>query len=122
MELSGLGKAEPSPGELRVAFKIWLEFEGKPVLGEGGYQLLCKIEELGSIAEASRSLGISYRKALAYIRRVESRLSRRVVETRRGGRGGGGEAHLTPLAHQLIERYRAAVEAVKSSLACLQSS
>ncbi|RLG45922.1 MAG: ModE family transcriptional regulator [Thermoproteota archaeon] len=117
-----MSKSRVSPEALRIAFKIWLEFEGRPVLGEGGYRLLEKIDELGSIMDASKSLGISYRKAMAYLRKMEERLGGAVVETRRGGPGGGGQAHLTPLARMLMKRYSSALRTIEKALASVEAS
>lgn len=104
---------------LNVKFKIWLEINGKPVLGEGGYHLLTLIEKHGSILKASKELSISYRKALSYIRRIESRLGLKIVETSRGGPGGGGSAKLTDTAKFLVLKYEKALNVVENALSSL---
>ncbi|HID90584.1 TPA: LysR family transcriptional regulator [Candidatus Bathyarchaeota archaeon] len=86
-------------------FKLWLEYEGSPLMGEGRVSILEAIGRLNSIKRACESLGISYRYGWGCIRKIESRLGRPVVERRRGGYGGGG-ARLTGLGRMLTERYR----------------
>jgi molybdate transport system regulatory protein len=47
---------------------------------------------------------MSYRHAWSMIRASEERLGRSLVETSRGGSGGGG-AHLTEFARDLLARF-----------------
>ena len=101
--------------KLRARFKLWLELDGEPVLGEGGFALLKAIEEEGSIMGACRRLGLSYRKALNYIRKMDERLGLKIVETRRGGRSGG-EARLTEEGRALLEAFMRLEEALKKAL------
>jgi len=101
--------------KLRARFKLWLELDGRPVLGEGGFALLKAIEEEGSIMGACKRLGLSYRKALNYIRKMERRLGFKVVEARRGGRGGG-ETRLTEKGRALLEAFMRLERAVEKAI------
>lgn len=100
---------------LEARAKVWLEVSGEPVLGEGGYQLLRAVEETGSIMGACKRLNISYRKALNYVRKIEARLGRRVLITKRGGRGGG-EAKLTEDGKTLLRAFELVKGAVREAL------
>lgn len=75
---------------LKFSYKLWLSIGGKPVIGPGGVEILRAIERLGSISRASRELNMSYRFIWGYLRRVERELGLTIVESFRGGRGGGG--------------------------------
>ena len=59
------------------------------------YLLLDYINEFGSIRAAANELRFSYRTALNYIKKMESTLKVSVIETQKGGSGGGGSATLT---------------------------
>jgi len=72
----------------KLSFKIWLEHNGKPLIGKGGAQILEQIEKEQSISKAAKKLGMSYRYVWSYIKRIEKTLGRSVTETPRGGRGG----------------------------------
>ena len=102
-------------GRVKVRFKVWLELDDQPLLGEGGYELLKAIDEEGSIMGACRVLGLSYRKALNYVRRVEKLVGKKVLLTRRGG-PGGGEAVLTEEGRALMRAYEVVKEAVEEAL------
>lgn len=90
----------------KISCKIWLEYDGKPLIGKGGAEILEKIEECNSISRAARELNMSYRYLWSYIKRIEEILGEPVVKTYRGGRAGGGGAELTELGRQLLMEYR----------------
>ncbi len=102
-------------GGLSAKFKLWLELGGEPLMGEGGCKLLKAIAEEGSIMGACRRLDLSYRKAMSYLRKMESRLGRKVVEAKRGGKHGG-EARLTEEGKALVKAYEAIKEALEKAL------
>lgn len=87
-----------------VRFKIWLEIDGHPVIGEGRLAMLNAIDEKGSIIEAARDLGISYRKIRGAISAMEQSVGKSLVKTHRGG-GHGGGARLTANAYTLVGDY-----------------
>lgn len=95
-----------------VRSKVWLEVKGEPVFGEGKKRLLEAIERHGSINRAAREAGVSYRRAWSYIRAMETRLGTKLVETERGGDGGGG-TKLTEEARRLIRMYEGLLTGTK---------
>lgn len=70
--------------------KVWIEKRGKPVFGDGRAVLLETIDRLGSINKAAKEMNMSYRHAWGEIRLMEERLGIKLVETKTGGRQGGG--------------------------------
>ncbi|MEM1536541.1 MAG: LysR family transcriptional regulator [Candidatus Bathyarchaeia archaeon] len=90
----------------KLSCKIWLEYNGKPLIGKGGAQILEQIEKEQSISKAAKKLGMSYRYVWSYVKRVEKALGKPIVETHRGGRAGGGGARLTKLGKDILRRYR----------------
>lgn len=75
-------------------------------VGPGKIALLEQIAELGSISAGGRAMDMSYRRAWELIDELNSIFGKPVVESRSGGRKGGG-ATLTPFGLSLISRYRA---------------
>ncbi len=79
------------------------------------------IDEYGSIAMAAEELDMSYKFVWDYLGRMNQRLKRPVIMTRRGGtphtvrRGGGGTA-LTPLATRLLRDFKATEMLVRRTL------
>ena len=98
---------------MKVKSKVWIEKEGESIFGEGKARLLQAIEKTGSISEAARSMGISFRRAWSYITTMEKRLGFILVNKNRGGKGGGGSS-LTEAAKGFLIRYEKLNKAVKS--------
>ncbi|MCQ8904678.1 MAG: TOBE domain-containing protein [Methanothermobacter sp.] len=89
---------------MRFACRIPINDVEVPV-DERMFKLLNLIHRMGSITVAARAAGIPYRSAIAYIRNVEDILGENIVETRRGGRGGGGGSRLTETGLMIIKEY-----------------
>lgn len=96
----------PTKNRRRPSYKLWLECNGKPVLGKGGAQILEQIGKDKSISKAALKLDMSYRYVWSYLQKIEKALGRPVVETRKGGKLGGGGAKLTALGESVLEEYR----------------
>src|SRR5262250_2162342 len=90
----------------RVKTKVWLELGGEFFVGDGGIHLLGGIFQHGSLAQAVREIGWSYRHAWGYLRRVERALQTPIVRNR-AGRGAARGMELTETGHLLLERMRA---------------
>jgi len=89
----------------KLLCKVWLEYKGKPLLGKGGAQILKAIEEVESISKAAEKVGMSYRYVWNYLAKIEKSLQEPVIQTYKGGRKGGGGAHLTELGENLLKEY-----------------
>ncbi len=90
---------------LRPNWKLWLEHDGQYVFGPGAYAILKSVMETGSIRAGADALGMSYRYAWGVIKRIERKTGLRLLETRRGGRAGGGGAEVTEAGLQLVRFY-----------------
>jgi len=93
-----------------------LILKDKCILGNGRARLLEEIDRLGCISEAARELKIPYRVAIRHIRSVERIIGEKLILTKRGGKGGGGRAQLTPLAKEIVNTYKKARKAVEEAL------
>jgi molybdate transport system regulatory protein len=85
---------------------IRIDFAPGLRVGPGKIQLLEQIAALGSISAGGRAMDMSYRRAWELIEELNGIFGQPVVESRSGGKKGGG-ATLTPLGLSLISRYRA---------------
>jgi molybdate transport system regulatory protein len=91
-------------------------------LGPGKAELLERIQETGSISAAARRMGMSYRRAWVLVETMNQSFRRPLVETAKGGAGGGG-ARVSDLGLEVLARYRrmeqAAAEAAAEELGAL---
>jgi molybdate transport system regulatory protein len=88
---------------MKVAYKIWLEEDGK-AFGEGPYRLLKGVEKTGSLHQAAIEMGMSYRKAWNTLNGCEKRLGFALLDRRTGGKAGGGSG-LTTAAKAFVRQY-----------------
>jgi molybdate transport system regulatory protein len=88
---------------LLIRFRI--DFGEHSNIGPGKVALLESIKAHGSLSEAARSMGISYRRAWLLIDSVNKSFKTPATVNSAGGRGGGG-AEVTAFGSLLIERYR----------------
>jgi molybdate transport system regulatory protein len=85
-------------------------------LGPGKADLLQAIAETGSIAAAARRLGMSYQRAHDLVAELNGRFTEPLVAAAKGGAGRGGAA-LTPLGTQVLQTYRALLQAAEQAAA-----
>jgi len=99
----------------QVRTKVWLELGGEFMIGDGGLYLLGGIAQHGSLAQAVREIGWSYRHAWGYLRRAERALRTPIVRNR-PGRGTARGMDLTATGRLLLERLRAVRDRIDDSL------
>jgi len=104
---------------MNVRGKVWLEVDGEHVFGPGRLALLQAIDREGSIQAAADRMGISYRHAWSMLKASGERSGRRLVETRRGGKSGGG-ARLTDFGRALCRTFTRMEERFHEMLGELQ--
>jgi molybdate transport system regulatory protein len=75
-------------------------------VGPGKIHLLEQIHKSGSITQAGRDLGLSYRRAWLLINDLNNSFRLPVIEAATGGIGGGG-TRLTPFGRKLVQLYQA---------------
>ena len=83
-----------------------VDFGPSGSIGPGKIRLLEAIDRTGSISQAGRSLGMSYRRAWLLIDDMNQCFRDAVVNARPGGSQGGG-AVLTEFGADLVRDYRA---------------
>lgn len=76
-------------------------------LGPGKADLMDAIVATGSLAAAGASLGMSAKRVWTLVREMNDAFRAPLIETEKGGVGGGGAARLTPTGQQVLVRYRA---------------
>jgi molybdate transport system regulatory protein len=75
-------------------------------LGPGKANLLGAIADTNSITAAASRYGMSYKRGWSLVRELNGVFAGPLVETTKGGSGGGGSARLTPLGRHVLDRYR----------------
>ncbi len=109
--------------DTRLTLRV--DFGSRRSIGPGKIRLLEEVVRTGSISEAGRKLGMSYRRAWLLIDDMNRCFNQAVVSAKPGGSQGGGTS-LTKFGAELIQRYRAieaaASRAGKSHLGSLEGA
>jgi molybdate transport system regulatory protein len=90
--------------DTRLTLRV--DFGSRRSIGPGKVRLLEAIDRTGSISQAGRALGMSYRRAWLLIDDMNSCFRHAVVSAKPGGSRGGG-AVLTAFGSDLVRDYRA---------------
>jgi molybdate transport system regulatory protein len=98
------------------AIRFRVDFNAAGSIGPGKIALLEAIARSGSLSQAARSLGMSYRRAWMLIDSLNGMFNRAVANSMTGGRGGGG-MQLTPFGESLIKSYRKLAQDVEKQAA-----
>lgn len=85
--------------------RIWISKGKQHFLGGNRIALLEKIDEVGSINHAAKTMNISYKKAWEIVNSIKNVSGHEILESKTGGRGGGG-SQLTDYARNLVKIYR----------------
>ena len=88
-----------------VRSKVWLEKDGKLFMGWGRATLLERIDQLGSISAAARSMHLAYRNAWLWVEAMNRLAPSPLVEKSTGG-ARGGYARLTEEGRRIIKEYK----------------
>ncbi len=99
-------RVRPPRKSLTPRVKVWLEINGSYAFGHGLCEMLQAVEHAGSIKQAARDLGKSYRYVWGRIKEAEKTLGRQLVETQVGGKDAQRSC-LTPEARQLAADFQA---------------
>ena len=96
--------AEPEQG-IVMRSKVWVEKDGKLLMGWGRATLLDRIDKLGSISAAARSMNLAYRNAWLWVEAMNRLAGIPLVEKATGGEHGG-YAKLTAEGRRIVDEYK----------------
>lgn len=95
---------------LALEGSVWLTVAGETFGGQSRVALLRAIAEQGSITQAAKAVGMSYKAAWDAVDAMNNLADEPLVERSTGGRGGGS-TRLTQRGQRLVERF-AQIDAV----------
>ncbi len=93
----------------KIKSRIWIESDDGMVLGNGRVRLLKAILATGSVSQAAKSIGMSYKKAWNMVDALNNKAEETVVLKSAGGKDGGGTI-ITDYGKQMIKQFEEANE------------
>lgn len=92
--------------ELKVTGSLLLGHDAQNLLNDKRIALLEKVGECGSITQAAKGVGLSYKGAWDAVDAMNGMFGEPLVATMTGGKGGGG-TQLTATGARIVDTYRA---------------
>jgi len=89
---------------LHLSSSLWFNRDDSVFLGRDRIKLLGKIDETGSITQAAKAVGISYKTAWEIISSINNLTENPIVESLAGGKGGGG-TFLTKEGKRIVTQF-----------------
>jgi molybdate transport system regulatory protein len=102
--------SKPQPPTIRLR----IDLSPDSALGPGKIALLEHIEATGSLSQAARELGMSYRRAWLLLADINRMFTDPATTASVGGSGGGG-AQLTDLGRAIVKAYREIEDAAEKA-------
>lgn len=90
---------------MKLEGRLWITHNGKSLGGRGRIELLSRIASTGSITQAAKAMGMSYKSAWDAVDAMNNTAGAPLVQRSVGGKGGGGTL-LTEAGLQLLTAYR----------------
>ncbi|MGH8808825.1 MAG: TOBE domain-containing protein [Noviherbaspirillum sp.] len=90
---------------MKIQGRLWFEQDDRSLAGRGRIDLLQRIADFGSISQAAKSIGMSYKAAWDAVDAMNNLSGAPLVERSTGGKGGGG-THLTERGRRLIASFK----------------
>jgi len=94
-----------SDNKMHIEGRLWIAREASNVAGHGRIDLLQRIADTGSISQAAKSMGMSYKAAWDAVDAMNNLAGEALVERATGGKGGGG-TRLTARGQRLVAAFR----------------
>lgn len=98
-----------------TTLKLRLVFDSA-MLGPGKANLLAGVRDTGSIAAAGRQMGMSYKRAWSLVEEMNAAFAAPLVQSSRGG-AGGGKASLTEAGARVLALYFRLLEKAETAVA-----
>jgi molybdate transport repressor ModE-like protein len=89
---------------MKPGFSVWLEEDGRHVVGEREARVLAGLRKFGSLMATAKSLGITYAHAWNVLNALTANAGVPVVMAKRGGEDHGG-TELTKRGAEFLEEY-----------------
>jgi len=96
------------PGEAystNIRARFWITGKRPGYIGIGRIELLEKINQLGSMSKAAKSMGMSYKKAWKLIEELNGMYEEPLIVKVKGGKAGGG-SELTEKGKAVISEFK----------------
>ena len=94
--------------QYEVGCKFWIKGSNDFTMGPGDVKLIKSLIEFKNLTKAAKVSNFSYKYAWKKLKKISEKTGKAIVNSRRGGKGGGGEVSVTPWGIHLVSLFESA--------------
>ena len=94
--------------QYEVGCKFWIKGSNDFTMGPGDVRLIKKLIEFKNLTKAANVCSYSYKYAWKKIKNISEKTGKAIVNSHRGGKGGGGEVSVTSWGIHLVSLFESA--------------
>ncbi|MHA1646402.1 MAG: winged helix-turn-helix domain-containing protein [Promethearchaeota archaeon] len=94
--------------DYKVGCKFWIKGANKFTMGPGDVKLIKNLIEFKNLTKAAQVSNYSYKYAWKKLKNISEKTGKAIVNSHRGGKGGGGEVSVTSWGIHLVSLFESA--------------
>ncbi len=94
--------------QYEVGCKFWIKGLNGFTMGPGDVELIKSLIEFKNLTKAAEICNFSYKYAWVKLKNISEKTGKAIVNTHRGGKGGGGEVTVTSWGIHLVSLFESA--------------
>ncbi len=99
-----------------VGCKFWIKGSNDFTMGPGDVKLIKNLIEFNNLTKAATICHYSYKYAWKKIKNISEKTGKAIVNSHRGGKGGGGEVTVTSWGKHLIFLFESAEKQLNKTI------
>ncbi|MHA1474652.1 MAG: winged helix-turn-helix domain-containing protein [Promethearchaeota archaeon] len=94
--------------QFEVGCKFWIKGLNNFTMGPGDVKLIKNLIEFKNLTKAAKVSNFSYKFAWKKLKKISEKTGKAIVNSHRGGKGGGGEVSVTSWGIHLVSLFESA--------------
>ncbi len=99
-----------------VGCKFWIKGTNNFSMGPGDVKLIKRLIELKNLTKASNECNYSYKYAWKKLKNISEKTGKAIVNSHRGGKGGGGEVLVSEWGIHLVSLFENAEKQLNKTI------
>ena len=104
-----------------VGCKFWIKGTNNFTMGPGDVKLIKNLIELKNLTKAATVCHYSYKYAWKKLKNISEKTGKAIVNTHRGGKGGGGEVLVSEWGIHLVSLFESAEKQLNKTISDINS-
>ena len=102
--------------QFEVGCKFWIKGLNDFTMGPGDVKIIKNLIEFKNLTKAANASNYSYKYAWKKIKNISEKTGKAIVNSHRGGKGGGGEVSVTSWGIHLVSLFESAEKQLNKAI------